>query len=546
MSSQNSTKTQRLSFFKLDEEASVGLTKCWEIIEPVLPEAMDDFYAHVTAQPELSAIIGSHQRIPQLKSAQTKHWEGLFSGRFDETYFAKTVKIGEAHQRIGLNPSFYIGGYALMFTKIIEAVLKANRRRPEKAKEALTAAAKAIFLDMDMAISVYIEAGEAVLNQEMQQLANKLEAEVNTIVTDVVERSQTLRGASEHLSNSANTVSERSTSVASASEEATVNVETVASATEEMTASVAGIGGQIEQGKSATVRAVKQSEQTSEVVGGLSQSATEIGEIVKMISDIADQTNLLALNATIEAARAGEAGKGFAVVAAEVKSLAKQTASATDDIRGQIGRIQDATDNAVTAISEIGTVIGDLEQIYAEIESTVGEQTSATEEISRSIQEAATGNREVSRQITEISGETNSLDNTAKDLREVSDGMDQTIDTLQQRVHGILGQLRSHKVFDRRANKRFDVSVDCTILAGTGQVGCRTRNLSLTGVELDKPIQANMGEKVKVSFPQAGIRDLSAEVVRVTDKSTSLHFDHDTDSTETLNAWLNQSYEMAA
>ena len=109
-----------------------------------------------------------------------------------------------------------------------------------------------------------------------------------------------------------------------------------------------------------------------------------------------------------------------------------------------------------------------------------------------------------------------------------------------------MGQLRTHKVFDRRGNHRFDVSVDCTIIAGTQQVNCRSRNLSLTGVELDKPIQANQGDRVKVSLPQTGIRDLDAEVVRVTDKSTSLNFAHDTDSTEALNAWLNQSHAMAA
>jgi methyl-accepting chemotaxis protein len=137
-------------------------------------------------------------------------------------------------------------------------------------------------------------------------------------------------------------------------------------------------------------------------VQALAAGAQKIGEVVSLISDIASQTNLLALNATIEAARAGEAGKGFAVVASEVKSLATQTAKATDEIGGQISQIQTATQEAVAAIQGITKVIGEISEIAASIASAVEEQGAATQEIARNVQQAAQGTQDVTSNITGV------------------------------------------------------------------------------------------------------------------------------------------------
>ena len=143
-------------------------------------------------------------------------------------------------------------------------------------------------------------------------------------------------------------ISERqATAVAAASEQASTNVETVASAAEQLTSSIGEIGRQVAQSTQIAGRAVEEAARSNEMVQGLATTAQKIGDVVKLINDIAAQTNLLALNATIEAARAGEAGKGFAVVAAEVKSLANQTATATDEIAAQVNAIQSATGAAV-------------------------------------------------------------------------------------------------------------------------------------------------------------------------------------------------------
>src|SRR5262249_58733674 len=146
-------------------------------------------------------------------------------------------------------------------------------------------------------------------------------------------------------------------SAATASEEATANVQTVAASSEELAASISDISRQVTHAAGIAGRAVDETKQTDGTVQGLDDSAERIGEVVKLINDIAGQTNLLALNATIEAARAGEAGKGFAVVASEVKSLANQTAKATEEISAQIAAVQKVAHDAKDAIKGIGNTI---------------------------------------------------------------------------------------------------------------------------------------------------------------------------------------------
>ncbi|MEI9984892.1 MAG: methyl-accepting chemotaxis protein [Aliidongia sp.] len=190
--------------------------------------------------------------------------------------------------------------------------------------------------------------------------------------------------------------------VAAASEEASSNVQTVAAASEELSASIGEISRQVTHAASIAERAVEETRRTDNTVRGLTETAGRIGEVVKLISNIAGQTNLLALNATIEAARAGEAGKGFAVVASEVKSLANQTAKATEEISAQIAAVQKVTQEAVDAIRSIGGTIGEVSEVATGIASAVEEQGAATQEITRNTQEAARRTREVSETVAGV------------------------------------------------------------------------------------------------------------------------------------------------
>jgi methyl-accepting chemotaxis protein len=201
------------------------------------------------------------------------------------------------------------------------------------------------------------------------------------------------------LSAAAEEASAQATSVAAASEEASANVQTVASATEQMSASIREISTQVNMSNKTAAEAVKKAESTNKTVEQLHEASRQIGEVVNLINEIAGQTNLLALNATIEAARAGEAGKGFAVVASEVKSLAAQTASATDQIREQINTMQSTTTDAVEAIASILETISSLGNATSTIAAAIEEQTATTAEIARNVQEASKATAEVSNNI---------------------------------------------------------------------------------------------------------------------------------------------------
>jgi methyl-accepting chemotaxis protein len=169
-----------------------------------------------------------------------------------------------------------------------------------------------------------------------------------------------------------------------------------------MTSSVNEISRQVQESSRIAGDAVRQARETDARINQLSQAAGRIGDVVKLITAIAEQTNLLALNATIEAARAGEAGRGFAVVASEVKSLASQTAKATDEISNHISGMQGATQESVAAIKEIGGTIGKISEIASTIASAAEEQSSATQEIARSVQNVAQGTQAASANVMQV------------------------------------------------------------------------------------------------------------------------------------------------
>ncbi|MGP8118993.1 MAG: methyl-accepting chemotaxis protein [Xanthobacteraceae bacterium] len=237
---------------------------------------------------------------------------------------------------------------------------------------------------------------------ELHRFAENFETAVGGIVSNVSSSASQLESAAGSLTRNVETTQELSGRVAGASEEASTNVQSVASATEELSASVHEIGRQVQESSRIANAAVAQAEETDARINKLSRAAQQIGDVVKLITAIAEQTNLLALNATIEAARAGEAGRGFAVVATEVKSLASQTAKATDEISSHITGMQVATQESVAAIKEIGETIGQISRIASTIATAVEHQSAATQEIARNVQNVAHGTQEVAGSITEV------------------------------------------------------------------------------------------------------------------------------------------------
>ena len=246
------------------------------------------------------------------------------------------------------------------------------------------------------------EEAAAARRRAMHALADQFEAAVGGIVAAVSSAATELEASATTLTSTADTTRELTGVVASASEEASANVQSVASAAQQMTASITEISRRVQDSSRIANDAVGQAQATDERINALSHAAARIGDVVKLITAVAEQTNLLALNATIEAARAGEAGKGFAVVAQEVKALAGQTAKATEEISTQVADMQTQTGQAVTAIKAIASTIDEVSHITAGIASAVEEQGASTGEIARNVREAAKGTVQVAGTIVEV------------------------------------------------------------------------------------------------------------------------------------------------
>jgi methyl-accepting chemotaxis protein len=251
-------------------------------------------------------------------------------------------------------------------------------------------------------------------------MADNVERSIHRVAGVVITASGEMEGAACVVTDALRNAGDQAVAVAAAAEQASANVATVATAAEQLSASISEIARQVTQSSSISGQAVGEAERTNALVLSLAEAAGRIGEVVTLINDIAGQTNLLALNATIEAARAGDAGKGFAVVANEVKTLANQTAKATDEISTQIGTVQTRTREAVDAIRNIGGTIGRINDIAAAIAAAVEQQGAATAEIARNVQQAASGTHEVTAVLGHLSAATADAGTSAGIVQEIA------------------------------------------------------------------------------------------------------------------------------
>jgi methyl-accepting chemotaxis protein len=287
------------------------------------------------------------------------------------------------------------------------------------------------------------EAAEKQRRQSaIEQRISAFNVTLDGLIGDNMALAEKMQATSRDLSASADAASQRCAAVASASDQASGNVQTVATAAEELSASITEISRQVTTSAQIAGEATDQAGKTNARVQELASAAQKIGDVVKLINDIAGQTNLLALNATIEAARAGEAGKGFAVVASEVKNLATQTAKATEDIAAQVSGMQDATGETVSAIQAISGTIGKIHEIATTIASAVEEQGAATQEIARNVQQAAAGTKNVSSNIASVNQATEGTARASADVQAVVGELRQRAETLRSSVTTFFEELK--------------------------------------------------------------------------------------------------------
>lgn len=277
----------------------------------------------------------------------------------------------------------------------------------------------------------------------MTDLAGRFEASVQAVVRDVFNEAWAMQQAAQSMSETANMATDRASFVATACQQASSNVQTVASAAGQLSASITEISQRVAQAASVADKAAADGQRTNDTVQGLAAAAHKIGEVIDLINQIASQTNLLALNATIEAARAGEAGKGFAVVASEVKSLASQTAKATDEIGAQISAIQAETNQVVGNIESIRATIMEVNEISSSIAAAVEEQGAATQAIAHSVQEAASGTDQVTQNISGVTDATAETGQAAGLVLQSSGRLTEKLQSLENEVSAFVAGVRA-------------------------------------------------------------------------------------------------------
>ena len=277
----------------------------------------------------------------------------------------------------------------------------------------------------------------------MNATADAFEGKVGGLAAVLSSASAELHSTARTLAESAETAGSQAATVAEAAEHASGGVQTVAAAAEQLSASIREISRQVAASSRVTEQAVSDAKRTDEIVGVLADGAQKIGKVVELISSIAGQTNLLALNATIEAARAGEAGRGFAVVASEVKSLAQQTARATEEIGAQISQIQNATLEAVSAIASINRTIEEVGAIAVNIASAVDEQGAATSEIAKNVQQTAGSTQNVTINIATVSRAANETGSAATKVLAAATTLSGHADQLTNEVKAFVAKVRA-------------------------------------------------------------------------------------------------------
>lgn len=436
----NLEMAERLAFAEIGDAEIAALEEVWPILERRLPAILDSFYVHVGRVEAMRTVIGDNE--VGLRKSQARYWSRLFNSGFDSNYEHSAREIGVTHLKIGFTQRWYVATYRFFVDRFTACVQEYCRRDYKRASRLLSAMHKALLLDMEIGISMYQAAYEQDRAAAMQEVTNTLEADVGSLVDDITDQTTSLQTAAARMRSVASESLAAVGVVEGSAAEARQSVDAVAVASEELSVSVGEIGRQTEVSATIATDAKQHVATTRGEVDSLAQAADRIGDVVKLINDIASQTNLLALNATIEAARAGDAGRGFAVVAAEVKTLANQTAAATEDISAQIAAIQSATQDSKTAMDGVAGIIDRVNEVTAEISAAIGQQAAATREISANIHVAAATMRDTSAKLASVSEGAGATDEAAGSVYGSIEALGEISDGVQKQMQAMIDKLR--------------------------------------------------------------------------------------------------------
>lgn len=436
-----SSQGVRLELFGLTQDARTTLAGLAGGLGRDIDRALDSFYDRVSREPEIDPFFHDDSVRLHAREKQRAHWDGMLTGRFDAEYFDTVKTIGQVHCRIGLEPQSYIAGYAEVASHLLCALTERRGRR--HVNGAIDALVRAIFLDMAMAISTYLEACESRESARRLGVIDSFEQNIAGVIANLTAAADRLDASADAM----NTVVENTTAEVSATaagaEQTSQSVKSVAVAAEQMHAAAREIADQVSRSSARTGAAVEQVGSAAATIGDLKSATDDIGGIVSLIQAITEQTNLLALNATIEAARAGEAGKGFAVVASEVKALAGQTSKAAEQISRRIADVQSATASASDAITTIHETIETVNEASVNINAAVEEQSVVIRDIADNASSAACGNEASAQAAAKLTNSIREAGDVSGTVKTLANSLRSEMSDLNVRVGAFLDQARS-------------------------------------------------------------------------------------------------------
>ena len=488
-----SSLDQRLRFLEFGPEARAALASVRPVIDKLIGPSLDRFYAKVRATPEMARFFRDSTHMDSAKSRQSEHWGIIARGAFAEDYTAGVTAVGHAHARIGLEPRWYIGGYALVLEQLISGIvaeraedIRKKRVTAEHVGREIATVVKAALLDMDYAITVYLDtlaaeretarlaeqqanthreialdglskmftklaAGDLesrMTPEEMPEQFRPMAETYNEAVESLRKSLMSTRQASERIFESTNTIASATHELSDRTIQQAASIEQSSAALTEMTESIHQTSEGATQAAEAARRASEEAAHSRSVVDDavaamdeITQSSEKIGAIIGVIDNIAFQTNLLALNAGVEAARAGDAGRSFAVVAQEVRELAQRSARAAKEISELIATSRSQVDNGTRVVSSTTGTLTSITERIAEVNALVTE-------IAHSAKEQALG-------LSEINSAVNQIDMITQENSAMADKTIAQTEVLKSDADGLKYEMRKFLVRDpARATER--------------------------------------------------------------------------------------------
>ena len=443
-SPEKSEIADKLNFVGMGKPQLLALAALKPLIDANVGPALDRFYSHATSKPETARHFRDPSHIKHAKQKQVDHWGLIATGKFDNDYVDGVTRIGKVHAKLGLEPQWYIGGYSLILEELVIKIIETKlggfgrEKKTREAGQGVAAVVKAALIDMDYAISVYLdelsaerakaEAEQARLKAEQDKALQALSTALDHLADNDLEYRftealpadfaamgenfnnavESLRSTLADVRHTSAEINEAASNLAAAADNLSGRTEQQAASLEESSAALHELNesmrssartandatAQVSEAESQARKSGAVVEKAITAMGAIEKSSSRIGSIIGVIDDIAFQTNLLALNAGVEAARAGEAGKGFAVVAQEVRELAQRCANAAKEIKDLITVSSDQVKSGVELVEETGAALGviitqvaSVQQLVKDISAATQQQTAGLGEISGAVSE---------------------------------------------------------------------------------------------------------------------------------------------------------------